>query len=476
MNNETQLNARIATAVRSVIVSSQSPNDVIKAYGAVVAKNASIRLEESTAPLKAALAREAAGIFESDIANNPRVESMSMSDAIKAADYSDPLLSAGLLSGTLVMQKALPLMLTETPLLGSICTDFTEEIGMLNQTSTTRIVLKPAVQTYDPTLDNGGRPNGWILASPAQTVDVSVTMTDYVGVPLVFGVGTLAATTRRLFDETAPLAVNALGEYAIDKLSALMTPANFNAYKASSLTGAETVSGSKTITFASSTGVYPGQEVTGTGIPTGTYIASVESSTSATLTRKATASGSSLTIALSGGRVPTNYTTYAMGLDSFSVADLDTMAGALDTNKVPMAGRFAALLPSYYRKLGSDGAINALMQATGDARFLTERRLPKISNFELLNSPWLPTADNMTGFVGHKASLVLKTRLPMSLKGMAGVQPPGTVTTITDPGTGLSILLVQYIDLKSNYAEWRPELILGVAVGDRRAGLVMTSE
>lgn len=471
-----ELQGRIDAAVRRVIVTSQAPNDVIKQYAAVVAKNAGIPLDEKNAPLKAKLAREAAGIFESDIADNPRVSSMSMNDAIKAADFTDPIGSVGLLSGTLVMQKALPAMMTELPLLNAIATDFSDEVGTLNQTATTRIVLKPAVQIYDPTLDSSGRPNGWTNVSPAQTVDVSVTMTDYVGIPLVFGIGTIEATTRRLFEETSPLAVNALGEYAIGKLAELMTPANFNAYKETALTGAATTSGSATITYTSSDGVYPGQEVSGTGIPSGTYIASVESATSATLTRKATATGSSLTLALSGGLVPDKYTTYARALDSFSVADLDTMAGTLDTNKVPKSGRFAALLPKYYRKLGSDAAVNALMQATGDARYLTERRLPKISDFELLNSAWMPTAGNQTGFVGHKASLVLKTRLPMVLNGFGGVKPPGSVTTITDPGSGLSVLLVQYMDLKSNFAEWRPEIILGAAVGDRRGGLVMTSE
>ena len=121
-------------------------------------------------------------------------------------------------------------------------------------------------------------------------------------------------------------------------------------------------------------------------------------------------------------------------------------------------------------------AINAILQGTGDLSYLTERRLPKISNFDLLNSPWFPQTSLRTGFVGHKASLVLKTRLPSDIStALPGVGFPGSVTTVTDPGSGLTMLLVQYYDPTGGFAEWRPEILLGASVGDRRAGLVMTS-
>lgn len=457
-------------------VTAQEPKSIIKAYGAVVAKNAAVPLTEATANQKEELAREAAMIFAEDISGNRRILNMSMADAIKAADYSDANLSVGLLSGSLVMQHALPAMLGNNPLLGSVSTDFSGEPGVLNQTTTTRIVLKPAVQTYNPNVDSGGRPLGWVTVSPAQTVDVPVTMSDYVGIPVVFGAATVNSTARSLFNESAPLAVGAIADFATAKLSALMTPANFNAYKGNSVTGGATTSGSKNITFTSATNVFPGQAISGTGIPENTYIASVESGTAVTLTQKATATGSSLTFTLNNSKVPTTYTTYVKALGSWGVEDLDTLAGVLDTNDVPLMNRFAALSPSYYRALGSDANVNALMTATGDASILGKRRLPEISNFELLNSPWFPQTSNRVGFAGHQAALVLKTRLPGGfMNSLPGTSAPGTVATITDPGTGLTISLVQYYNLQANYAEWRPEIMMGVAVGDRRAGLVIAS-
>lgn len=468
---------RLTTQLNSgVSVTGISANEAIRSYGAVVAKNAAIPLSHATAAQKGELAREAAAIFAADISKNPAILDMSMDQAIKAADYSDAVGSVGLLSGSLVLQRALPLMLTNNPMIGAISTDFSDEPGLLNQTQNTRILLKPAVQTYDPTLDTGGRPKGWVTASPAQSVDVPVTLSDYVGIPLVFGISTLASTTRRLFDESAPLAVAALGDYCTSKLSALMTAANFVAYKGTSIGTGVTTSGSKSITFASTTIVFPGQAISGTGIPSGTYIASVESATAATLTQKATASGTGLTFTLNNSKVTTAYTTFVKALASWTVAELDNLAAAFDANDVPMTDRFAALSPAYYRKLGGDSNVLALMQGTGDASYLTDRRLPKMSNFELMNSPWMPSASNVTGFAGHKAALVLKTRLPQDLTGsLPGVSAPGSVTTITDPSTGLTMSLVQYFNLQGNYAEWRPEIMLGAAVGDRRAGLVITS-
>ena len=79
--------------------------------------------------------------------------------------------------------------------------------GLLNQTEVTRVVLKPAVQTYNTALDSGGRPSGWNTVSPAQTVDVPITLDEYVGVPIVFGNDILASTFRKLFNEITPQAL-----------------------------------------------------------------------------------------------------------------------------------------------------------------------------------------------------------------------------------------------------------------------------
>lgn len=462
-----------SSSVRSVSVTGISAKEAIHAYESVLAKNKVIPFSAATAEAKAKLAEEAAGIFAADLSKLPKGD---LHGAIMAADVTSD--SLGVLTGALAMQATLPALLRENPILSAITTDFSAEPGLYNQTANTRIVLKPAVQTYDATIGSNGRPNGWTTASEARTVDAPVTLDQYYSVPIVFGVTSLASTGRKLFDEQAPQAIQAMGDYAVDLLSALMTAGNFNAFRGTSLAAGATTSGSKTVTVTSTASAFVGAVITGTGIPTGAFIKSVDDGTTLTLSKAATATNTGLTLTISGqGKTPTAYTTYARAFADFSVADLDLIAAAFDSNNVPMRDRLAVLSPTFYRKLGSDSQINALLQGTGNASYLTERKLPMISNFELMNSPWMPSSSSRVGFAGHRASLVFKSRLPMDLQNaLPGTPMPGSVATITDPGSGLSMALVSYYDMQGGYAEWRPEIMAGVAVGDRRTGLVLTSE
>lgn len=465
-----QLAGRITPA--GARVENEAPNAKIKAFAGIVCRNAKLPLTAETAKEKGRLAREAAAIFAKDIEGDGALASMSMDDAIKAADNADA--SVGLLSGTLVLQRALPLMQHSYPILSQITADFSDAPGLLNQTETTRIILKHAVQTRSTSVDNAGRPVGWSTVSPAQSADVSVTLTDHVGVPVVFGQDILASTVRNLFAEQAPMALYALGGYAVNLLTALMTSANFNAYAGTSLTGGATTSGSVNITFDSSALVYPGQAISGTGIPANSYIASVTSATAAKLTQKATATGSALTFTVNDSKVPNVYATYAKALADFDVAAMGEIKAAFDTNEVPEQDRFALLNSAYHTKLANTPVLNNFFAAMQKPEIVTKGSLPEIQGFSPINAPYFPTTNSRVGFAGHRASLVLKSRLPNDITSAVGAMVPGSVTTVTAPG-GISVLLVQYVSLREGYAEWRPEVMLGAAAGERRCGLVITS-
>lgn len=457
------------TTQHHVQVTGTAAKDAVLAYSALLAKNRALPLTAATAEEKARLAADAAGIFAADL------HKVDLAGAIMAADSTSDNL--GVLTGALAMQAALPALLRTKPLLGAVSTDFSAEPGLYGRTDNTRIVLRPAVQTYNASPGADGRPIGWGTASDARTVDVPVTLDQYFSVPIVFGVTTIGATGRKLFDEQAPQAISAMGDYLINLLTANITAANFNAYAGTALAGGATTSGSKQITVTSTATAFPGAEITGAGIPAGTFIKEVTNGTTLQLSKNATATATGLALTISGqGVVTSTLGTYVKALAAFAVADLDSLAAAMDNNNVPLDGRLAILRPDYYRKLGSDAAVNALMQGTGDASYLSERKLPRISNFELFNAAYMPTGANRQGFVGHKAALVAKTRLPMDLStAIPGTSAPGSVATITDPATGISMALVSYYNMQGGFAEWRPELMAGVAVGDRRAGLVITS-
>jgi hypothetical protein len=86
------------------------------------------------------------------------------------------------------------------------------------------------------------------------------------------------------------------------------------------LTSGVAASGSYTITYAANTNVAVGQAVAGTGIPASTFIASVLSSTSATITKQASASGSGLTFTISRNNYAITLPTTSL-LSSLSAGD-----------------------------------------------------------------------------------------------------------------------------------------------------------
>ena len=463
-------------AASGVRITGESTRAVLKEYAAILARNAAIRLSHDTAADKDSLAREAAFLFAAEIEGNPLITAMPMHEAIKAADMSDPQNNLGLLSGTLALQQTLSRMQYEYPMLTSFFTDFSSTPGKYKQTEMSRIVLTPAVETYNDTPDSTGRPKGWDIASPAQTVDVPVTLDELVGVPVVFGQSTLASTGRNLFGEIANQALYALGGYFVRKVCNLFTAANYNAYAATSATGGATTSGSPIITVTSTAAMYPGQSISGTGIPANSFVKSVTNSTTAVLNYPATATGTSLTFALSStSKIPQTYTTYIKAKNNFAMAALGEIGAAFDANEVPQADRYAMVNAGYYYQLSLDGAFNTFFAATRSPEIINKGILPELQGFTPQKAPYFPAA-NGVGFAYHKSAAVLKARLPADFaSALPGVALPGSVSTITDPNSGLSLLLVQRVSLGGMYSEWNPCVMIGASVGERRAGMVITA-
>ena len=447
--------------------------EAVSAYAALVARNASITTVAD--PAKAKLAKEAAALFASEMKGN---EDSWMGvpldhEALKAADVSSA--SIGTLAGTLVLQRNLPLLKYSYPMLQTLFTDFSDTVGLWGQTEKTRIPIKPAVTEYDATPDANGRPKGFVVVVPAQAVDVDITLSKHVGIPMVFGVQTLASTVRNLFAEQSAGAINALGGYFVNMATALMTAANFNAYKQITDAGCETVTGSVDIVLASTAGVYPGQEISGAGIPAGTHIASVVDGTHAKMTLAATATAT-VVATLGGGRVPVLYPTYAKAAADFDFASLGEIGAAFDTNEVPLTDRFAMLNAAYYQRLAQDPICNSFFAAVRSPEIINKGQLPELNGFVPQKAPFFPATNNRVGFAYYRAALALKARLPQDFTRAVTAMVPGSVTTVTDPDMNLSVLHVERVDLVGRYAESSIEAMLGAAVGDRRAGMVLTSE
>jgi hypothetical protein len=405
----------------SSLIAQEGPARVLSAYAALAARNSAIRdLSPGGFAQKGQHARDMAALFAREIA--PRW-----------SDFRDLPLTAdanlGTLSGTLVAQRTLQLFKLEFPVISKIFTDFSDTPAQFRQTEATRIVIVPAVQSYNTNPDATGRPLGWNTVLPAQTKDVLITLDEHVGVPIVFDANTLASTMRRLFDEQAPAAAYALAKYFVEKIYRLFTPANYNAYATKN-----------------------------------------------------------------PPKVPAAYAYYPVAIGDFARSTLTKLAAILNPNEVPIQDRVCLLTSPYFEQLATDPSLVTFFAGQQAPEIVTANRLPKLANFEPIEAPNLtapatyvppggtqaqPPAGwnaNLVGMVLHKAGVVAKTRLSNDYTQALPGSSYGSVTTITDPDIGISVVLVQYVNHTGGYAEWRIQVMLGAAVGDPRGGLCITSQ
>src|ERR1035438_2809910 len=173
----------------------------LKAYSKILARNTvklggARRLDKSTIEQKRMVAIEAANFYKSELDPHFKEFSEMPMSEIEAADNSDA--SLGTLSGSLVVQRSLPLFKYNFPELSALYQDFSATPGVFNQVEDTRVIVVPAVQQYDNTLDATGRTKGWSTVVAAQTKDVPIKLDSYIGIPIVFSQTQLASTIRRL--------------------------------------------------------------------------------------------------------------------------------------------------------------------------------------------------------------------------------------------------------------------------------------
>jgi len=301
---------------------------------------------------------------------------------LRAADATDANL--GTLSGTLVAQRTLELFKLSFPAISRIHTDFSEMPAQFRQTEATRIVVTPSVQSYNATADATGRPQGWSTVSAAQTKDVLITLDEHIGVPIVFDANTLASTIRRLFDEQAPAASYALAKYFVEKIYKLFTLANYNAYAAKN-----------------------------------------------------------------GAKVPNVYAKYPVAIGDFARSTLTRLAAIFNPNEVPINDRFVLLASDYFEQLATDPSLVTFFAGQRSPEILTESRLPKLAGFEPIEAPNLAApgvTPNLAGMALHKAAVIAKTRLSNDYTQALPGASYGSVTTVTEPDLGISVVLVQYVN------------------------------
>jgi hypothetical protein len=152
-------------------------------------------------------------------------------------------------------------------------------------------------------------------------------------------------------------------------------------------------------------------------------------------------------------------------VQALSGVDRKTVIAAgkkLTTRKVPSIGRVALLNSDYYAKLCEDTSLIA--NAGSPADTVRSGELGNVHGFKTFEFAQLPTNDeNLVGIFLQPGALLMATRLPTPPEKASF---PGTLTTVTDDKSGLSVQVRTWYDPLLGKEFRTFTLMFGVAKGD----------
>ncbi len=163
-----------------------------------------------------------------------------------------------------------------------------------------------------------------------------------------------------------------------------------------------------------------------------------------------------------------------VAIGSFNRASVIAQRVALRKRKVPTKGTVAILNEDYFGALSVDPTIVSLATFQ-KPEIITDYVLPNVGGFRVVGYVDLPTTGNLAGYFATKEALVIATRLPYDYVDAQLGSNYGAVSQVTDPDTGLSIMLTQYVNHDAGASRFRVALMSGVAVGDIKRAQLITS-
>lgn len=136
---------------------------------------------------------------------------------------------------------------------------------------------------------------------------------------------------------------------------------------------------------------------------------------------------------------------------------------------------FCVMNEDYFGALASDASVVSLATYQRP-ELINEYMLPKIAGFNPVGYVDLPTTNNLTAILGDKGAACIATRLPYDYVDAQIGSNYGSVSQITDPSSGLSVMLTQYVNHDLGVSNYRVAIMRGVSVGDKtRAQLVVSA-
>ncbi len=143
---------------------------------------------------------------------------------------------------------------------------------------------------------------------------------------------------------------------------------------------------------------------------------------------------------------------------------------------VPVAGRFYVGNSDVYASMLTDLRIVGFLNNQQNGAAIQSGRLPQVAGFALDEYPNMPTTGNLVGFCGTKDSTVYAHRVPRDPREVIpGLPVPGNVGIVTEPRTGLSVMVVEYVDLSTLNVTTKLLWMNGVAKGNTNNGQLIVS-
>lgn len=254
--------------------------------------------------------------------------------------------------------------------------------------------------------------NAGDAATDRSDADVSVTLNQFKQIRYDFTPQQYSGTNRDLVREAAEPMAVALANHMVDAVAALWTPANFVAR-----TGADAVANGATDTK----------------------------------------------------------TIKAAGWDYVHLTDVRK---TLNKAGVPESGRFYVGNSDVYASMLTDLRIVGFLNNQANQMAISTGKLPNVTGFALDEYPNLPAnAANLVGFAGTSNSSVYAARVPRDPREVIpGLPIPGNVGVVTEPRTGLSVMVVEYVDLSTLNITTKLLWMYGVAKGNVNNGQLIVTE
>ncbi len=149
----------------------------------------------------------------------------------------------------------------------------------------------------------------------------------------------------------------------------------------------------------------------------------------------------------------------------FGRPTLITVAEALFGRSVAAARRTCLLNPTYFGQLSQDASLVSLA-AFQKPEMLTDYMLPPVAGFDVQQAVNLPGTGNLGGAAFTPDAMAMAVRVPNDYTTVLPGASNGNVSVVTNPDTGFTVQLVQYVDHNHGTANWRIAFMFGVAVGN----------